>query len=51
MELPSDPALSRLRLHLRRPGTPTADALQLLASWAADNMIDNADESESETSH
>jgi hypothetical protein len=34
MELPSEPGL-RLNLYTADPGTPTADGLKLLASWAA----------------
>lgn len=34
MELPSDPGLTLL-VYTAAPNTPTADALQLLASWAA----------------
>lgn len=33
-ELPSDPGLTML-VYTAAPGTPTADAIQLLASWAA----------------
>ena len=50
MEFPSTPGLTLL-VYTAPEGTPTADAIKLLASWAADNLIDNADESESETSH
>jgi hypothetical protein len=34
MELPADPAL-QLNIYTATPGTPTADGLKLLASWAA----------------
>jgi hypothetical protein len=34
MDLPSDPAL-QLNIYTATPGTPTADGLKLLASWAA----------------
>jgi hypothetical protein len=34
LELPSDPGL-RLLVYTAEPATPTADGLQLLASWAA----------------
>ena len=46
MEFPSTPGLTLL-VYTAPDGTPTADAIKLLASWAADNLIDNADESES----
>jgi hypothetical protein len=34
LELPSDPGLTLL-VYTAEPGTPTQDALNLLASWAA----------------
>jgi hypothetical protein len=34
MELPSEPGL-QLNVHTATAGTPTSDALKLLASWAA----------------
>ncbi len=34
MELPSEPGL-HLNIYTAAAGTPTADALKLLASWAA----------------
>jgi transcriptional regulator with XRE-family HTH domain len=41
MELPSEPGL-RLNIYTADPGTPTADGLKLLASWAATRNTDNA---------
>jgi MmyB-like transcription regulator ligand binding domain len=40
MELPSEPGL-RLNLYTADPGTPTADGIKLLASWAATRNTDN----------
>ena len=40
MELPSEPDL-RLNLYTADPGTPAADGLKLLASWAATRTADN----------
>lgn len=34
MELPADPGL-RINIYTAEPGTPSEDALKLLASWAA----------------
>ena len=38
MELPSEPDL-RLDIYTAAPDTPTADALKLLASWAATRTV------------
>ncbi len=40
MELPSEPGL-HLNLYTADPGTPAADGLKLLASWAATRASDN----------
>lgn len=46
MELPSNPGLTLL-VYTAAPGTPTADALKLLASWAAtQDQLDPANDSE-----
>jgi len=39
IELPADPGLTML-VYTAEPGSPTADALTLLASWAATNDLD-----------
>ncbi len=39
MELPSDPSL-RLNIYTAEPGTPAADGLKLLATWAATRAAD-----------
>lgn len=41
MELTSEPEL-RLNIYTADPDTPTADGLQLLASWAATTAVDDA---------
>ncbi|SDP27611.1 Helix-turn-helix domain-containing protein [Nakamurella panacisegetis] len=44
MELPSDPAL-QLNIYTADPGTPTADGLRLLASWAATRTAESTAQS------
>lgn len=41
MELPSEPAL-RLNIYTADPGTPTADGLKLLTTWAATRAVESA---------
>ena len=38
MEIPADPGLT-LSTYTAEPGTPSADALSLLASWAATRSL------------
>lgn len=47
MEFPSDPGLTLL-VYTAAPGTPTADALRLLSSWAATEELAEAAPSASE---
>jgi hypothetical protein len=42
MQLPSEPAL-QLNIYTADPGTPTADGLSLLATWAATRTAEAAD--------
>jgi transcriptional regulator with XRE-family HTH domain len=42
MHLPSDPEL-QLNIYTAAPGTPTADGLKLLATWAATRSAESAD--------
>lgn len=48
MPMPADPGLV-LTVYSPQPGSPSADALTLLASWAATNLGDTADIHESGT--